>query len=40
MLDSNAGVMIGGGASFEQGISKSTPQEWEDQVRTEFLIIN
>jgi hypothetical protein len=29
---SNAGIMSGAGASFEEGISKSTPQEWDDEV--------
>ncbi|KAJ2980325.1 hypothetical protein NQ176_g2710 [Zarea fungicola] len=31
ILINNAGVMIGAGASFELGISKSTPDEWRDQ---------
>ncbi|KAE8444328.1 hypothetical protein EG329_000638 [Mollisiaceae sp. DMI_Dod_QoI] len=33
VLINNAGVMTGAGASFEVGISKSTPQEWEDQFK-------
>ncbi|KID85250.1 NAD(P)(+)-binding proteins & short chain dehydrogenase [Metarhizium guizhouense ARSEF 977] len=33
ILINNAGVMIGAGASFDQGISKSTPGEWDGQVR-------
>jgi NAD(P)-dependent dehydrogenase (short-subunit alcohol dehydrogenase family) len=30
---SNAGIMTGAGASFDQGISHSTPQEWDEQFR-------
>jgi len=33
VLINNAGVMIGAGASFEAGISKSTHKEWEDQFK-------
>lgn len=30
---SNAGIMTGAGASFDLGISHSTPQEWDEQFR-------
>ncbi|KAE9374849.1 NAD(P)-binding protein [Stipitochalara longipes BDJ] len=33
VLINNAGIMTGAGASFDQGISKSTPQEWDNQFR-------
>ncbi|KAN0103441.1 NAD(P)-binding protein [Hyaloscypha variabilis] len=33
VLINNAGVMTGAGASFSDGISKSTPAEWDNQFR-------
>lgn len=33
MKNSNAGIMIGAGASFDKGISHSTPHEWAEQYR-------
>ncbi|POR34387.1 Putative oxidoreductase [Tolypocladium paradoxum] len=37
ILINNAGVMIGTGAEPQTGISKSTPEEWSDQVRQASL---
>lgn len=34
MLINNAGIMTGAGASFNLGISHSTPVEWDIQFRT------
>ncbi|KID60997.1 NAD(P)(+)-binding proteins & short chain dehydrogenase, partial [Metarhizium hybridum] len=33
ILINNAGVMVGAGASFDQGICKSTPGEWDGQYK-------
>jgi hypothetical protein len=34
---SNAGLMKGAGASFTNGISKSSVEDWEQEVRPRFL---